>query len=368
MPRSPNDISRMFRKLLGLAAWCAALGAICASALGLSSFLAPDYWLSDNMSFFLWQFLYAGFGGVLLGAIGLLLAHRFQALYRLTVAVAAIAIVSLAVLTGFRTVENTIDFVQPSDEVHTLKIASINLEALFLGDPILEAYLEEVDADVIVFQETIWNLQKWQWQRRGLPIGGTDNGIYPANYHVGQLGGLVVFSRFPIEDTASIVIPGVSMPGANVYHDADREILSLSLLVGGQKVNLVAVHPDSPRTQPRWQNKRSYLDIMDEAIAQLRQENPAPIVAIGDWNSAPWSARFQGSLTQNDLKTAYPNGIPQPTRYFYDYRLRWIIGAPVDQVAVSDDVGIEDVALGPHIGSDHRPLIVTLQLAEVAKN
>lgn len=368
LPISSSDILRVFHLLFRLAFWCAALGAICASALGLSSFLAPDYWLSDNMSFFLWQFLFAGVGGTLLAVLGLFRAHRFQTLYRLTVAVAVVAVLSLAVFFGLRTVENTSAFVQPSSEAQTIKIASINLEALFLGDPVLKAYLEDVDADVLVFQETIWNLQKWQWQRRGLPVGGVENEVYPPNYHVGQLGGLVVFSRFPIEDTSSIVIEGVRKPGANVYHDADREILSLSLLVDGQTVNLVAVHPDSPRTPPRWHNKRAYFDRMDGAIAKLRETASGPIIAVGDWNSSPWSARFHRSLTENGLKTAYPGGIPQPTRYFYDYRLRWIIGAPVDQVAVSEGVGFTGVALGPHIGSDHRPLIVTLELPEPAKN
>ncbi len=356
------------RQLVVLAAWCGVFGALCAAFLGLSSFMAPDFWFFDNMSFFLWQFLFAGVAGTLLCVVGLFFVRRFSWLYRGVLGLSAIAVVSLAGLTGLRTVENTTSFVLPSNNASTIKLVSINLEALFLGDPVLQTYLEEVDADIIVFQETIWNLQKWQWQRRGLPVGGETNRPYPADYHVGQLGGLVVFSKFPIRDVASLVIPGVLSPGANVYHNADREILSLSLELESGPVDLVAVHPDSPRTHPRWNNKRAYFDKMDALIAELRTQKKSPVVVIGDWNSSPWSSRFQQSLSKNKLLTAYPDGFPQTTRYFYDYRLRWILGSPVDQIAVSSEVEIVDVSLGPDIGSDHRPLVVTLQLPETAAN
>ncbi len=356
------------RPLLVLAAWCCGLGAVFAASLGLSSFFAPDYWLSDNMSFFLWQFLYGGIGGTLCAFAGFWFVRSFRGVYRLLVVIAAIATTALAVLTGLRTVENTVPLVASSGDTREIKIVSINLEALFLGDPVLTGYLKEVDPDIIVFQETLWNLQKWRWHQRGLPIGGPDTSVYPEHLLVGDLGELVIFSRFPIEDTSSLIIPGVTPPGASVHYNADREILSFSINIEGQTVDLVSVHSDSPRTARRWQNKRAYFDKMDAVIAERLESDATPLIAIGDWNSAPWSARFQRSLEANDLATAYPDGIPQVTRYFFDYRLRWILGSPVDQVAVSKDIDIVDVSLGPHIGSDHRPLLVTLQLPEQAKN
>lgn len=367
MPSSSRDFAARFHQLAVLAVWCAGLGAILAAVLGLSSFAGPDYWFSDNMSFFLWQFLFAGVAGTVFAVLGLLFVRRFKVLFKVTLGLAAIATISLATLTGLRTVENTTPFAKPLTDAPPIKIVSINLEALFLGDPVLQAYLEETDPDVVVFQETIWNLQKWQWQRRGLPLGGANNGVYPPYRSVGQLGGLVVFSKFPVEHANSVVIPGVQMSGANVYRDADREVLSVTLQVDERPVHLVAVHPDSPRTQPRWHNKRAYFDEMDRVIAERLGQKTGPVVAIGDWNSSPWSARFHQSLIKNNMLTAYPSGIPQTTRYFYDYRLRWILGSPVDQVAVTPGVELVDVSLGPDIGSDHRPLVVTLQLSEAVK-
>ncbi len=361
-------VMKIGRPLLVLAAWCCGLGAVFAAFLGLSSFIAPDYWLSDNMSFFLWQFLYGGIGGTLCAIAGFWFVRSLRGAYRLLVVIAAVSTMILAVVTGLRTVENTAPLFASSADFREIKIVSINLEALFLGDPVLTGYLEDIDPDIIVLQETLWPIQKMRWHQRGVPIGGPNPSVYPEWYSAGNLGELVVFSRFPIEKTSSRLIPGVTPPGASVHYNGDREILSMSVNVDGQAVDLIAVHPDSPRTNRRWQNKRAYFEAMDADIAELRQAGADPLIVVGDWNSSPWSARFHQSLEENDLVTAYPDGVPQVTRYFFDYRLRWILGSPVDQFAVSKDIGIVNVSLGPHIGSDHRPLLVTLQLPEQAKD
>ncbi|GAA0775135.1 endonuclease/exonuclease/phosphatase family protein [Roseibium denhamense] len=346
--------------LFSLFCWCCCLGAIAAAGLGLSAFAAPDFWLTDNMSFFLRQFLGAGAFGCVMGLSGLFLRHRLSKLYKFTVAIAITGMVVLAGLTLVRTTENTVSLAQSPDHGNQIRVVSINIENLFLGDTVLQAYLSAVNADVIVFQETLWWLQERRWERLGLPVGGAGSGGFPGNYHVGQLGGLVVYSRFPITGIRPITIDGETPPGANVYYDADRELISLTLETPSKAVKLVAIHPDSPRTKSRWQNKRRYFDATDDLIRDLRSANELPLLAIGDWNSAPWSARFQRSLSDNNLKTAYPGGWPQTTRFFFDYRLHWILGAPVDQFAVTEGLEVLGVSLGPDIGSDHLPLVVDL--------
>lgn len=353
-----NFVWRCFSLLF----WGGALGALLAGGLGLSAFVAPDFWWTDNMSFFLWQFLFAGFAGVLLALGGLLKRHRFPLLYKVTVGLSVVAFVSLAVLFVGRASQNTVEFADPEPGAKTLKVVSINLEGLFLGDPVLEDYLKALNADVIVLQEAIWWLQERRWNRLNLPVGGAGENGFPEHYQVGRLGSVVVYSRPPILEASSEIVEGVLHPGARIYHDADREILSLKLQSSGGAVDLLAVHSDSPRTSERWDNKRAYFDQVDASLASKQAVSSSPVLVVGDWNSSPWSARFQRTLDVHDLVTAYPEGWPQPTRYFFDYRLRWLLGAPVDHFAVSPDIGVLDVSLGPDIGSDHRPLEVTLQL------
>jgi endonuclease/exonuclease/phosphatase (EEP) superfamily protein YafD len=358
--KSRSKPRSFFGTCLSLIGWCGSLGAIFSCALGLAAFLAPEFWLADNMSFFLRQFLVGGLAGCVAGAFGLLIRHRLGFVYRAVWFLALLALFSLAGFTGVRTLANTKPLGPAAAGEWPLKIISINIEHLFLGDKVLAAFLEKEQADIVVIQEVLWWLQERRWERLGLPGGGAGENGFPQYLKVGELGGLAVYSRFPVTDAVSRVVVGDVPPGANVYYDGDRELMSLTLDTGAAPLHLLVLHPDSPRSEARWRNKQRYFEEMDAFIDDLKAENGDNILAIGDWNSAPWSARFQETLSRNSLKTAYPGGWPQTTRFFFDYRLHWILGAPVDQFAVSKDLRVVNVSLGPDIGSDHLPLIVEL--------
>ena len=359
-----SEITRTRRPLLvilfSFICWCGILGALAVSLMGLSAFAAPDFWLADNMSFFLRQFLAGGLAGCIAGGLGFLVRHKLPRLYRTLFILAITAMFTLAGLTAARTLENTAEVSPLSAETTSVKVISINIEHLFLGDDVLQAYLEKENPDIVVIQEVLWRLQERRWRRFGQPVGGNENGILPQHLKVAELGNLAVYSRFPILSDQTTIIEGELPPGANVYYEADRELLSLTLDTGEHPLHLLAIHPDSPRTQSSWHNKRNYLDAVDKSIRDLTDKNDGHILAIGDWNSAPWSTRFQQSLVENDLKTAYPEGWPQTTRFFFDYRLHWILGAPVDQFAVSNGIQVANVSLGPDIGSDHLPLVIEI--------
>lgn len=357
-----RPIRQLFPTLASLVCWCGSLGALVFCALGISAFAAPDFWFTDNMSFFLRQFLVAGLLGCTAGALGLLMPHRLRLIYRTSWFFALLAFLALAGLTAARTLENTAAIGTPVNGAKTIKVASINIERMFLGDKRLTGFLEKEQPDIIVIQEALWGLQVRRWERLGRPVGGLGETGYPDHVEVGASESLVVYSAFPIQRERSTIVPGELHDTASVIHDPDRELLLVRLDTGEAPLNLLSVHPDSPRNHVRWLNKRQYFDEADEIIGNLSETGNSPLLVIGDWNSAPWSARFQRTLSKNGLKTAYPGGWPRTTRFFFDYRLHWILGSPVDQFAVSDDIRILDVRTGPDIGSDHLPLIVDLQL------
>lgn len=352
----------MFLRLVSLICWCCCLGALAAGMLGLAAFVGPDYWLSDNMSFFLMQYLAAGLAGCVVGLLGMFLRHHFVLLYRTLWSLGFIALVTLAGLTGSRTLAHTRDPAPVTAEQQKIKVVSINIEHLFLGDRVLQEFLEKEKPDILVLQETLWGLQQRRWEKLGEPTGSRGVHGFPEYLEVGDLGGVVVYSRFPVLGRDSHLVQGVLPHGSSVYYDADREILSLTLDTGETPLHLLAIHPDSPRNHDRWIGKRAYMDEVDKVVGELQARNAENILAIGDWNSSPWSGRFQQTLERYALGTAYPDGWPQNTRFFFDYRLRWILGAPVDQFTLSEDVHVASVALGPDIGSDHVPLIVEIGL------
>lgn len=358
----PNRWLRILPSLASFICWCGSLGALVFCALGISAFVAPDFWFTDNMSFFLRQFLAAGLAGCAAGALGLMLPHRLVWLYRSAFGLALSALVVLTFATVTRTLENTVAVEEAGADGNVLKIASINIENMFLGDKRLTRFLERESPDIIVFQEVLWWLQERRWNRLELPVGSQGENGFPEYLAVGADENLVVYSKLPIVQTRSKIVRGDLHEGASVIHQADRELFEATLDTGHQPLNLISVHPDSPRNEIRWQNKRRYFAEADRTIRGLQNENAGPLLVIGDWNSAPWSTRFQKTLSENGLRTAYPGGWPRTTRFFFDYRLYWILGSPVDQFAVSDDIRVLSVSTGPDIGSDHLPLIVEIEL------
>ncbi|WP_417671953.1 endonuclease/exonuclease/phosphatase family protein [Roseibium sp.] len=373
---SPNDdaaretsTTGAQRSLLGhwisLVGWMGIAGGIAVCFLGFSAFIAPDFWFTDNMSFFLRQFLGAGICGLVGGLGGLTVSHRLPVLYRKLLLVLAILLITLGGLMMARidAVTTSASSIHAGEDTTNIRLVSINLENLYLGDETLSAYLDALQADVIVLQETSLGWQKQRLHHREGTTDLTALNSYPAFIAEGRLGDLVIFSRFPLKRTDAITIEGFE--NGNPYDHTDREILSLTLDVDGRPLNLIAVHPNSPRSRNRWLDRQSYLEAVASEYQRLGTQEPA--VILGDWNLSPWSGHFLKILTDNGLTTAFPGGFPQTTRFFFDYRLHWLLGAIVDHVAVSKDIRIDHVELGPPLPTDHLPLVVDLSLVTGSK-
>ena len=342
--------SYRFRQIRSLIGWSGCLGGIAVCGLGLSAFVAPNVWFADNMSFFIRQFLAAGFTGLMATAIGFSVPHRAPRLYRTTASLLLVCFLLLSGLTAWRTFQFTAPIAE-SASATSIRIVSINLEQLYLKDETLTRYLESVRPDVLVFQETGW----W-WQRKRLSEqdihGGTSP--LPEYLYAGELGNVVVYSKFPIAAAKTIVLQGTSNRGRYGL----KEIVTVSLSVSGRIVDLIAIHPTSPRSERRWLARQSYLDTLAEVTEATGTGPNARTIVIGDWNLSPWSAHFAAFFDRLGMKTAFPDGVPQTTRFFFDYRLHWLLGAVVDHVAISPSLSFADVRLGPNIGSDHLPLQV----------
>ncbi len=347
-----------FRRLRSLIGWLALTGGIIVCLLGLAAYAAPGFWAADNMSFFLRQFLTAGLAALLGGLLGLTVPHRRPRLYKTALTLHTVLLAVLAGSTVWRTVEHTQPVTAPRPGETSLRIVSSNLERLFLETPDLTGFLRQTAADIMVFQETAWWLQKHHWQKLGRPIGAAGKPPFPEHLFVGSLGDISVYSRFPILESKSIVVenePG--QPRQDI-----REILVLKLDIDGRTVNLVAVHPSSPRSEAQWILRQTYLERLEAVLGDLRTQSDSDTIVIGDWNLSPWSTYFSNLLDQLNLHTAFADGYPQTTRFFFDYRLHWILGAVVDHVAITPGLRFEDVQLGPDIGSDHLPLMADIIL------
>lgn len=92
-----------------------------------------------------------------------------------------------------------------------------------------------------------------------------------------------------------------------------------------------------------------------EWVARILRELPPPVILSGDFNAAPWSTAMQTIIRDGGVTRLSTTGPTWPT---------WLlpVGVPIDHVLGGPGVGARDVrVLGP-IGSDHRPIALTILL------
>ncbi|GGB35132.1 hypothetical protein GCM10011316_04080 [Roseibium aquae] len=344
------------KQLISLAGWGILAASLGFCLLGLSAFAFAGVWLSDNMSFFVPQLLGFAAAGLIAGTILCWFPVMWPRFFKAGLLLLCAGLAVLAAATMIRPlglVQNA-----ATSDAPAIRMVSINLERLFLHAPRLTAYLSNLQADILVFQETAWGLQEWRLARSGPGQAFAGTAPYPGHLAVGDLGGIVLFSRYPIRHREFISVPGTppDNPGAR------RGILAVTLDTDQGPLQVLAVHAASPRDRTRWMDRQAYLETLRRVISQKRRDSEAPLVVMGDWNTSPWSYHFGQTLSQTGLNTRFPSGFPIATRFFFDYRLRWILGAPVDHIAVSPGVDLSNVSVGPDVGTDHRPLIADLTL------
>jgi endonuclease/exonuclease/phosphatase (EEP) superfamily protein YafD len=235
----------------------------------------------------------------------------------------------------------------PSTAGLPVKVITLNV----LGDNrrgrSLIEFLRESDADVIALEEVS---PYWDQQLAALAE------IYP--YRIPAVGfrpnSTVLLSRLPIL-SADVLVP----PAAEFNTAWDRP-LRAEIDVHGQPLVVYAVHPPTPRSLAQWTTRNAQLAWVAD-MARERDGN-RPRIMLGDFNTPPWSFLFRDVNATAELRDA-GGTLRQATRQpmLLPPHLAWL-GAPVDHVLVSPDIGVAGFAVGPYVHSDHLPVIADLVL------
>ena len=203
-------------------------------------------------------------------------------------------------------------------------------------DPILEE-IAEADPDIIVLVEF-----SYPWQRAAGRAEFMKK--YPYSCKSGDYGGNVnvIFSRMPLKHREPI---DARLPRA----------IAVDVEVGGETLHLLGLH--APR--PIFSFPEPYFGFWRHC-QEVISEFPRPLVVIGDFNATQFSAAYE-QLTSGDLRGAHvdrgrgsavtwPNG-----RYM-------IPPIRIDHALLSDQVQCLAIVEGCGDGSDHRPLIVDVNI------
>jgi endonuclease/exonuclease/phosphatase (EEP) superfamily protein YafD len=82
-----------------------------------------------------------------------------------------------------------------------------------------------------------------------------------------------------------------------------------------------------------------------------------PTLLAGDLNLTPYAPEFSRLEQASRLRDAFAG---RPWRPTWQAGF-WPLALPIDHVFVPEGVCVVDARIGPAVGSDHRPVIVTLQ-------
>jgi endonuclease/exonuclease/phosphatase (EEP) superfamily protein YafD len=155
--------------------------------------------------------------------------------------------------------------------------------------------------------------------------------------------GIAVLSRIPLESIETVASPPHEFP-----------TLVARIMLDNAPITLISTHPMPPMTTPTYDARNTQL----ASIAELVNDVRGARVLIGDLNTAMWGEHYRQLVDSTGLRNVREGFGTLPTwPTFMPFAM-----IPIDHCLVSKELLAGDVRLGADIGSDHRPLVLTLQL------
>ncbi len=180
----------------------------------------------------------------------------------------------------------------------------------------------------------------------------------PESFH--EIG---IFSRWPIASIQTMRVSRYRLPviAADICPPSGER---------GACLHLITLHTMSP-----FGEGAAVRDQQLDVAARAAATQIGPTLMIGDLNITPWSPTFarlidgtrlkDGSRLRGLTPTWAPRSWSERVRGFTE-TLAPLAGLPIDHALASEDIALRASRVGPPVGSDHWPIIVDLQLPDLA--
>lgn len=295
----------------------------------LAGYAGDWHWLFDLCAHFRWQY------AVVL-ALGLLPAAllRERGLVVLLLAGSVLNGWSLVTATG-----PTADASRAGAKatVRSWRLLVVNVHVGLVDARPLLQLIERESPDVIGIIELSPALEK---QLRVLDVG------YPVHRSQARDDpfGIGLWTRWPESTVEILSMPPMGFPSL--------------VLHGRASAHLWLVHPFPPISAEAAGWRDQYL----ADVARQIGRDPRALVA-GDFNATPWSAAYRGFRRSTELLDSSARQLPWPT-WFTGSAAGSVLALPIDHVLHGTGWRVLERRIGPDIGSDHRPLIVSFAAVE----
>ncbi|MGB0563050.1 MAG: endonuclease/exonuclease/phosphatase family protein [Spirulinaceae cyanobacterium] len=155
--------------------------------------------------------------------------------------------------------------------------------------------------------------------------------------------------------TPSTPLPTLQTEIRHFPPTSPRPMIVARLRWQGEPITLLGLHT----TRPRSADTAAFQQAEFATAAAWLQHQPHAIV-LGDFNATPWSRPFQDLLNTSGLMDSLPGWGWQGS---WPAGLPPLMRLPIDHCLHDPMIQVRSRRMGPAIGSDHLPLIVTWQLA-----
>jgi endonuclease/exonuclease/phosphatase (EEP) superfamily protein YafD len=213
-----------------------------------------------------------------------------------------------------------------------LRAMLVNVNTAYGSSASVADVLHKFNPDIVVLEEVN---EKWLSELAPALAGYGYSKQEPREDNFG----IALFSRLPFTQSRIVYIADSEVPSI---------LAEIETLQG--KCTLMATHPLPPagRDYSRWRNNQ---------LAQLPgwvHRATSPLLLLGDLNVSPWSSHFRRLLRESGLRDSSQGRGVLPTWPTFSPLLR----IPIDHCLYSQGIAIVDRRTGPHVGSDHFPVIV----------
>lgn len=316
---------RLSRATWSVAVSIALIGTAAASLAGL---FAPLGWPFELFVHFRWQ----------LGAAALALLLASLVLRRpwmMAVAFVTVATQWLpgALMTGRASAHEP---AAPTCSDDRLRVVTANARYANTNHAAMVAWLSRSDADIIALQEVTP-----EWALALEPLAR----IYPYRKVMARddAYGIALLSRWALDDVWPVDFADDGLPS-----------LVANVDVHGRRLRVIALHARWP-VVPELQVAR---DRALQQAAALALTQPESTILLGDLNLTPYAPAFARLVSESGLRDAFAGEAWRPT-WQAGF---WPLALPIDHVLVPRGSCVTEHEIGPDVGSDHRPLQVTLHL------
>ena len=319
--RADGAVSSVIRTALGLFLIALGVGFTLATILG---FFGPMWWAFDVLSSFRFQY------AVVLLVVGLLYGMAFGRASSL-IFVAAGLVNAALVLPLF------IASPASASGDDALKIVSFNVQASNQNRDVITRWVANSGADLVFLLETSsdWDATL---SDASLPYVVMDE--IPED----RVYGITVLAREELD---------VDLLRVGVTKDV---VVRAEASIGSDPVAVYAFHPRSPTSE----TDAEYRDQVMEEVAAMVDAETVPAVVVGDLNATPWSYAFKKLANEGNLVDSLRgNGYQAswPASLWFGFKI------PIDHMLHTAELTTVTRDLGPDLGSDHAPLMVTVAAA-----